>query len=356
MRIRQFMLLTVISALLIAGFSGINLGEEKANEAESPGGSKITPAARKSIDKGMKWLISAIRSDGMVGPDIGQPPDLACTAIVGMALLSEGNTPTCGPHHRQLRKVLNAVLDKVEALPDNDDPSRPPALVRRKIGRNADLFLANLFLSQALGESDVAEPDVRRAILKLSGIICRSQGKDGTWGNEAWAPVLGTVLGWECLRGSSASGIPVEGSARRAGEALRAKLKETTDNRADWMQDFYKHASSVRVLYSMKYQDDPIFKECVKRILKFAEEDHRPFEQAGGEEYLAFYLVTECLLKEPQPSWERWYPTVRNKIVRVQNADGSWMGHHCITDRTFCTAAALLTLQAPNFYLPVSDL
>jgi hypothetical protein len=47
---------------------------------------------------------------------------------------------------------------------------------------------------------------------------------------------------------------------------------------------------------------------------------------------------------------------VRDKIIRVQNADGSWTGHHCITARTFCTAAAMLTLQATNLYIPASDL
>jgi hypothetical protein len=31
-------------------------------------------------------------------------------------------------------------------------------------------------------------------------------------------------------------------------------------------------------------------------------------------------------------------------ITGAQNADGSWAGHHCITGRTFCTSAALLTL------------
>ena len=31
-------------------------------------------------------------------------------------------------------------------------------------------------------------------------------------------------------------------------------------------------------------------------------------------------------------------------MERIQNADGSWSGHHCITGRTFCTAAALLVL------------
>jgi hypothetical protein len=39
----------------------------------------------------------------------------------------------------------------------------------------------------------------------------------------------------------------------------------------------------------------------------------------------------------------------------VQNGDGSWTGHHCITSRTFCTAAAVLVLSAPNRMLPISQ-
>jgi len=35
-----------------------------------------------------------------------------------------------------------------------------------------------------------------------------------------------------------------------------------------------------------------------------------------------------------------------DNLERIQNRDGSWSGHHCITGRTFCTAAALLVLLA----------
>ena len=51
--------------------------------------------------------------------------------------------------------------------------------------------------------------------------------------------------------------------------------------------------------------------------------------------------------------WATWFPTMRDKIVGVQNADGSWTGHHC-TSRTFCTAA-ILVLTSPNRYLPISQ-
>jgi hypothetical protein len=62
------------------------------------------------------------------------------------------------------------------------------------------------------------------------------------------------------------------------------------------------------------------------------------------------------MLQERDEAWQAWYPTVRDKLIRIQNADGSWSGHHCITARTFCTAAALMTLQASNLYMPISNL
>jgi len=36
--------------------------------------------------------------------------------------------------------------------------------------------------------------------------------------------------------------------------------------------------------------------------------------------------------------WER--------LRKLQNQDGTWAGHHCITSRTFCTAASVMTLTA----------
>jgi hypothetical protein len=164
------------------------------------------------------------------------------------------------------------------------------------------------------------------------------------------------VLGWESLRAASSAGLAVDASATAAGEALLKQLKEVPTGEEHWMFKFYKNASSIRVLYSMNYRHEQVYQDCVRRIVKIAHEDDLPFVEAGGEEYLAFYLVTECLLQQTDALAQSWYPTVRDKLIRVQNNDGSWTGHHCIKDRTFCTAAALLSLQAANFYMPTSNL
>ncbi len=334
-----------------------SVGKENDSSARAPvAAGRITPATRRSIDRGTEWLISAMRIDGSLGTDRGRPPDLSCTAIFGLVLLSQGNTLVAGPNREELQRVLDATLAMVDRLPSGPAQANTVTLVQRKIGRNADLFVAALFLSQLQGEAGYAEKDVRLALEKLTAGICAAQQKDGTWGEESWAPVLGTVLGWECLRAASSSGLKVDASATAAGDALLKQLKEAPTHGDNWMFEFYKNASSIRVLYSMNYRRDPIFETSVEKIMKIAREDDRPFFQAGGEEFLAFYLVTECLLQERNERWQPWYPTVRDKIVRVQNADGSWTGHHCITARTFCTAAAMLTLQAANLYIPASDL
>jgi hypothetical protein len=46
--------------------------------------------------------------------------------------------------------------------------------------------------------------------------------------------------------------------------------------------------------------------------------------------------------------WKKWYDNVSGKLVRTQNQDGSWNGHHCITSPVFCTATSLLILAVNN--------
>ena len=82
----------------------------------------------------------------------------------------------------------------------------------------------------------------------------------------------------------------------------------------------------------------------------------RTFGQAGGEEYLAWWFATSSLVHSGGERWARWYPAISKRLIDVQNANGSWSGHHCLTGKVFCTATALLTLQTPNRYLPMDEL
>ena len=53
--------------------------------------------------------------------------------------------------------------------------------------------------------------------------------------------------------------------------------------------------------------------------------------------------------------WEKWDKAITDNLNRIQNNDGSWTGHHCITGRTFCTSAALMVLMVDRTPKPVSE-
>jgi len=76
------------------------------------------------------------------------------------------------------------------------------------------------------------------------------------------------------------------------------------------------------------------------------------FGNNGGEEFLSYMNIGEMLAASRGPKWDEWRRSITENLDRVQNQDGSWSGQHCITGRTFCTSAALLTLMADRAPLP----
>ncbi|MGD9722874.1 MAG: prenyltransferase/squalene oxidase repeat-containing protein [Pirellulales bacterium] len=78
------------------------------------------------------------------------------------------------------------------------------------------------------------------------------------------------------------------------------------------------------------------------------------FGNNGGEEFLSYMNISELLVVQGGPEWEKWDQSMAANLKRVQNQDGSWSGQHCITGRTFCTAAALLTLMADRAPVPLA--
>ena len=77
------------------------------------------------------------------------------------------------------------------------------------------------------------------------------------------------------------------------------------------------------------------------------------FGSNGGEEFLSYMNIAESLVVKGGDEWKRWDSEMTENLNRVQNDDGSWSGHHCITGRTFCTSTALLVLMADRTPVPV---
>ena len=68
------------------------------------------------------------------------------------------------------------------------------------------------------------------------------------------------------------------------------------------------------------------------------------FGNNGGEEFVSFLLTGESLIIGGTEEWKKWYENTSTILANIQNTNGSWQGHHCITSPVFCTATCLLIL------------
>jgi hypothetical protein len=313
-----------------------------------------TKASERAVTRGVEWLMKTQHRDGGCGVDIGQATDIGCTAMVGLSLLALGNTPVEGTRSREVRAIVNYLLRQVETMPNDDITSQVQTQLQNKIGRHAHTFFATVFLCEVVGEGYDPVP-VQKALKRLVNVIVATQS-DGHWGQQSWAPMLGTVMGWVALRAAHQVGMKVGNTPEATGDYIVKQMAGGLGNQGgSWMHTLYKNATGIRVLYELGREDEQVAKTAFKGVEDLVTKDNTAFSQAGGEEYLAFHLITETMLQKGGQDWKTWFPTVRDKICGVQNSDGSWTGHHCITSRTFCTAAACLVLSAPNRFLPISQ-
>jgi hypothetical protein len=64
----------------------------------------------------------------------------------------------------------------------------------------------------------------------------------------------------------------------------------------------------------------------------------------GGEEFFSYLNIGDGLKRSGGKAWVDWYSKISQKILKLQNSDGTWAGHHCITGRVAVTSAAILNL------------
>ena len=61
----------------------------------------------------------------------------------------------------------------------------------------------------------------------------------------------------------------------------------------------------------------------------------RGFGNNGGEEFLSYLMTSESLVITGGDAWKQWNQKIIARLSKVQNPDGSWNGHHCISSPVF---------------------
>ncbi len=271
-----------------------------------------------------------------------------------------GHTPTKGKYQAAVRRGLDFVLRNVERSPQEGlaVTSITGTQIQRKLGPYIDTFLTSTLLAEIDGEMRLAKSNerVRFALQKCVNKIEQNQQADGSWNVAGgWAPILGTSMASRSLFEAKQKGVDIDGEVlARVDDYTKTSAKPVASGRGGGV--FAADASSAGVSLYKSAQ--------VLEQLSRTEEDRernaeeiaavsgqlsnarfvRGFGSMGGEEFFSYLNISDSLRRTGGKEWQEWNPKIRTQLVRLQNEDGSWAGHHCITGRVAVTSAAILTM------------
>lgn len=365
-----------------------------------------TPAeVLASENRGLDWLLTAQNRDGgfaagwhdrqgVLDPH-ASPSDPATTAMVSMALLRAGGTLDKGRFAPVLARTTEFLLQAIEAAPEEalNITSLTGTQIQVKLGQHIDVALAAQYLSNLVGRVSANDPRQGRwmqALNRCTAKIQRAQTANGSVQGNGWAGVLQSSFATNALESADHVGAEVD---EQALDQARAFQKGNFDANTGSVATesaagitLYAVSGSTRssakearqaeeILERAKREgkvaaDAPVTVDALRaagmdldeaektnaawNVYNAAKERAQSaevisgFGNNGGEEFLSFLQTGESLIINRDRTWRNWYQATTARLVGIQNPDGSWNGHHCITSPVFCTATALLILSVNN--------
>lgn len=358
-----------------------------------------------SVETGLEWISKAQHPDGGWGagthanqkemnPHAVQP-DPATTAMVSMALLRSGNTLTSGKYSAPLKKSLHYLLGEIEKSANNTSniTSLTGTQIQIKLGANIDVALTAQFLSNLLeqaGNDEATKARVKKCLDVCVKKIQNGQTANGSFKGSGWAGVLQSSFANNALESAQANGIAVDSVVLEksreyqkgnfnsstgavntdmgAGVVLYSVSSSTRASSKDARkveEQFARAKKEGKLAKDAKVTTENLEKigynktEAMKyntsyNVYNSAKEVSQQdgvmsgFGNNGGEEFLSFLQTGESMIIGKDNDWKKWYEKVSGTLLTIQNQDGSWNGHHCITSPVFCTATSIMILTVNN--------
>ena len=363
----------------------------------------------ENVQKALRWLVehqdkNGGWSQGEESSNMGRSmdkfkdkPNVADTCAAILAMIRSGSTPSRGPYAKSILKGVKFVIAEVQA---SDVESlfitkTQGTRLQMKLGTYIDTFLASMVFAEATGKmpNNKSEKLLGDAFNKVMDKIETNQRADGTFGGQGWANALSVSMASKGLNRMAQVG-------GRVDEQVRARLEDYARDQFDKKSgkfspsgsagvDLYASASALGSMQDSDNTNDARKKDVEKKLKEAATEPERQeakatldrfarneqtlqsareaivkklddkqfiagFGSNGGEEFLSYMNIGESLVVKGGEEWKKWDKEITANLNRIQNNDGSWTGHHCITGRTFCTSAALLVLMTDRAPVPVA--
>jgi len=339
--------LWVIALLILAPVAPVLA---QSDESEPAAKELITPATDRSIERGLRWLANSQHEDGSFGAGAYRG-NVAVTALAGMALMCQGSTPDRGEYGGGISRALAYLLSKCESSGYIID--RPSAGHGPMYGHG----FATMFLAECYGMSP--RDDLREKLNAAVRLIVQSQNRAGGWRYQprpVEADISVTVCQMMALRAARNAGlyVPPETVERCVGYVRACQNDDggfmyMLDNPGD--SAFPRSAAALVGLSSAGIYKGEAIDRGIQYVLEFT-----PTRSAMRRENYFFYghyYAVQAMWQRGGEPWARWYPAIRDHLLRRQEDDGSW--NSTTVDRPYGTSMALIVLQIPNNYLPIFE-
>jgi len=366
-------LVVVMVATVVAGAAVWAQTQRETSEPNTAPASVST-----AVEKGARWLASVQGADGGWGQDGGEASstrpgerlessgnDVANTAVAALALMQAGRQ-----YEPQVERALAFILQRVEASPMDGlaITDRQGTQIQRKLGPCIDTFLSSMLLAQIDGRASTPALNarVRKALQKTVAKIEKHQQSDGSWNLAGgWAPVLGTSMASRSLFEAQKKGVAVSATVMARAESYTTTALSSASpagrGAGVGMAGGGVAASAAPVeaagvaLYQNAQALEQLSRTAADRVQNAKQISAiqgqlgdaafvRGFGSMGGEELFSYLNISDSMKRVGGDAWPKWHADITQKILGVQNADGSWAGHHCITGRVAMTSAAMLNL------------
>jgi hypothetical protein len=311
----------------------------------------VTPKQSQGIRRALDYIVRQQQRDGSFQAPRGQHR-AAMTGLAGLALLSGGHVPGRGKHARAVVRAIRFLIKLQDRQGIYGDAGG-----RAMHGHGYALH----FMAEAYGmttDPDLAR-DLRRSVRKGVRLTCMTQAKVGGW---YYQPVAS-----DRHEGSiTVTQVQAIWAARQAGINVPQK---TIDKAVDYMRKSQCSDGGIAYRLGQRSSRPALSVAGVMVFCGLGRREARPARRAieymrkmmrGGykrKNYFPHYTdlyLSQALYQAGDPDWSKYYPQLRDDIIKCQKGDGSIQrsGRRTQYGGVYSTACEVLALAVPYQYLP----
>ena len=331
---------------------------------------EITPEAQRAIERGLAFLARTQNPDGswtdMIGRKINNQyvghmgKHVGVTALACMSFMSSGNLPGRGEYARVVDRGLDFVLSSVKR----------DGFITCDESRMYSHAFATLFLAEVYGMT--RNPKVKGKLKNAVWLIIDGQNEQGGWRYLPGAKdsdISITVCQVQALRAARNAGVYVpKENIDKAIRYIKASFIRDYPNPyyrgGFWYQVFENQpfrpsrtsfaltAAGVTALYGAGEYDCEEVREGLRFMFRKRNRPKSWMMHQTFDYYYGHYYAVQAFYQAGGYYWSRWFPFIRDQIIRGQRPDGSWrdlVGPH------YATAMATLILQIPYRMVPIFE-